>query len=139
MVNTKDAQETFLLVEDIRESLKTLDFTSIEKEAIMLNNENGVFAEYFDNHDLDGEPIVRRYEKNLNFSWINGPSHPKLKQEYSVRYINTFSVSVPWPRTFNISSRGGVRSYLDGELFVNEWENQTPDYIEKTKMVYKRL
>ncbi len=88
----------------------------------------GLKAEYFDNPDLAGEPVITRIDWRMRFDWGYGSPHPKLpKDGFSVRW--TGKIVPPETGTYElclITSGGGARLWLDGKLLVDTWEEILP-------------
>ncbi len=82
-------------------------------------------GEYHSNRDLDGLPVLVRYDPvPLNFDWRAGPPAPCgfNADNYSVRW----SRDVPIHRTgryrLSVTVDDGVKIYVDGQLVRSEWE-----------------
>jgi len=104
--------------------------------------ENGLLGEYFNNITLRGKPVMSRIDKELNFSWTLYSPHPDINYDfYSVRW--TGKIKSPETGTFKIGIDGndGYRLYLDGEMMIDNWKNQSYSnslidyYFEKDKKV----
>jgi beta-glucosidase len=113
---------------------------------------NGVWAEYFNNIDLDGEPALTRKEDQINFDWGYGEFRdPAEKGSPDPDIIQTDRWSARW--TGKLSSPGegwydiglkadnGVRLYLNNQLIIDAWTDQAPGrykiaqfHFEKDKM-----
>jgi len=78
-------------------------------------------AQYFNNTDLSGSPVLTRTEANVNYNWGYGSPAPQ---------VTTTNFSARWQRTFNLSSGtyrvtvtsdDGVRVSIDNVLVINAW------------------
>lgn len=95
-------------------------YTSAAKSA------HGLSAEYFDNTDLAGEPVMRRVDPSINFSWgFNGVS-PRLKQNYSVRWTGVLAPAVSADYVLGFTGQDGYRVWVDGQLLVEDWTRHRP-------------
>jgi beta-glucosidase len=95
-------------------------YTSAEKST------RGLKAEYFDNTDLSGEPVMRRVDPSVNFSWgYNGVS-PRLKQNYSVRWTGVLAPAVSGDYILGFTGQDGYRVWIDGQLLVEDWTAHRP-------------
>ena len=95
-------------------------YTSAAKSA------HGLQAEYFDNTDLTGRPVMRRVDPSVNFSWgFNGVS-PRLKQNYSVRWTGVLTPSVSADYVLGFTGQDGYRVWVDGQLLVEDWTRHRP-------------
>ena len=87
---------------------------------------HGLQAEYFDNPDLEGEPVMRRVDPSVNFSWgFNGVSS-RLKQNYSVRWTGVLTPSASAGYILGFTGQDGYRVWVDGQLLVEDWTRHRP-------------
>ncbi len=78
----------------------------------------GLWAEYFNNTELAGEPEATTLEAKLAFWWMYLP--PNIRREaFSVRYTGTFTAPVSGRCQFRLINSGIARLYLDGELLIH--------------------
>ena len=95
-------------------------YTSAAKSA------HGLQAEYFSNPDLTGEPVMRRVDPGVNFSWgFNGVS-PKLRQNYSVRWTGVLTPAATADYILGFTGQDGYRLWVDGQLLVEDWTRHRP-------------
>jgi polygalacturonase len=89
------------------------------------SHEPGIEAEYFNNKELQGEPVLSRVDKQVNFYWGNGSSPaPGVQSDpFSVRWKGF--LKVPKSATYHIGMEAddGFRLYLDNKLLIDAWEN----------------
>jgi len=89
---------------------------------------NGVWAEYFNNMDLSGKPVMSRVEPSVNYDWGETPQPvPGLgPKDFSVRW--TARLRVPKSGEYELATRtdDGSRLFLDGEPVVEAWSDQPP-------------
>ena len=78
-------------------------------------------AEYFDNRDLVGSPVLTRQDQTIDFDWGWGTPTPEVgRDNFSVRWSGTFSF--PAGHTcFTTTSDDGVRLYVDDQLIIDAW------------------
>jgi glucose/arabinose dehydrogenase len=78
-------------------------------------------AEFFNNVDLFGTPVLTRQDAVINFDWlVNSPDPLVNKHEFSARWTKTKTFTAG-EYTFNLTSDDGIRFYLDDQLLVNDW------------------
>jgi beta-glucosidase len=95
-------------------------YTSAAKSA------HGLQAEYFDNPDLTGEPVMRRIDPSINFNWgFNGVS-PRLKQNYGVRWTGVLMPAASADYILGFTGQDGYRVWVDGQLLVEDWTRHRP-------------
>ncbi|HEY6923954.1 MAG TPA: glycoside hydrolase family 3 C-terminal domain-containing protein [Steroidobacteraceae bacterium] len=87
---------------------------------------HGLTAEYFDNTDLTGVPVMRRVDPSVNFNWgFNGVS-PRLRQNYSVRWTGVLTPSMSADYVLGFTGQDGYRVWVDGQLLVEDWTRHRP-------------
>lgn len=81
-------------------------------------------AQYYNNRDLAGPPVLERREANLNYNWGYGSPAPSVfADNFSARWTRTFNMA---GGTYRITARvdDGVRIYVDGVLVLDAWRVQ---------------
>ena len=94
--------------------------------------EAGLKAAYFDNITLSGTPKVERIAEKIEFSWtLFSPDENLPYDWFSARW--TGSLKAPKSGTVNIGIEGndGYRLYLNGKLFIDNWQKQSYNTIVK--------
>ncbi len=83
---------------------------------------NGLQAEYFDNMELEGRPLLVRVDKEVNFAWDEDVPAPGLpKDHFSVRWTGLLRPPRSGLYQLGMASDDGFRVYLDGKLIVEDW------------------
>lgn len=83
-------------------------------------------AEYFDNINLEGDPILTQDEININYLWEYGPPEDLLPQDnFSVRWSKTENF-VGGEYEFSLTTDDGMRVFLDGNIIYDAWFDQSP-------------
>jgi hypothetical protein len=90
-------------------------------------------AEYWDNADLAGEPVLCRDEGFPMHFWASGSPAPEIPGDwFSARYTKEMEFDAG-RYTFRLSGDDGVRLWLDDELLIDEWWNHGfTDYHAET-------
>jgi beta-glucosidase len=87
---------------------------------------HGLKGEYFDNPDLQGEPVLRRIDASVNFTWgFNGVS-PRLKKDYSVRWTGLLVPQETSDYLLGFTGQDGYRVWVDDQLLVEDWTRHRP-------------
>ena len=93
---------------------------------------NGAFTGcYYSGITLSGNPVFIRTDPQINFYWGNAspdPSVPSLN--FSARWQGNFAFTAG-TYLFTIVTSDGMRLYVDGNMVLNEWEDQPP-YVYKS-------
>jgi beta-glucosidase len=87
---------------------------------------HGLKAEYFDNINLTGEPVLRRIDGSVNFVWGFAGVSPTLKTNYSVRWTGVLSPPATGDYIVGFSGQDGYRVWIDGEPLVSDWTTHRP-------------
>ena len=81
-------------------------------------------AEYWDNAEQSGEPILSRMDGAINFNWGNAAPNSELPSDhFSVRWLSTISVPAGRYR-FTLYADDGIRIFVNHKLVLNRWDNQ---------------
>ena len=82
-------------------------------------------AEYFDNRTLSGAPLTLRAEANVDFNWgFGSPSSVIPNNNFSARWTRTMTFA-PGVYRFIMTGDDGVRLYINGNLFMDAWYEQS--------------
>ncbi len=83
----------------------------------------GFKAEYFNNKELSGQPVVTRIEENIDHNWQEGEAVASNIRAYnfSVRWTADFTASNTGEITFELDADDGYRFIVDGKEQINAW------------------
>jgi len=98
---------------------------------------HGLWAEYFNNRDLEGKPVLKRLEKQINFDWgygaarsNGGPGSPDPDivniDRWSARWTGKLASPGEGMYDIGLKADNGVRLFLDGKLIIDSWTDQAP-------------
>ena len=83
-------------------------------------------AEYFDNLDLSGTPVLTRAEGVPNYDWgLGSPDSIVPSDNFSARWSANHSFTDGTYR-FVVAADDGVRLYIDNQLVIDRWNNHSP-------------
>jgi LysM repeat protein len=81
----------------------------------------GWYAEFFNNEDLAGDPVVTRIDPWIGFDWgTDGPTAGVWADGFSVRWTTTAYFEADHYRLCTMSDDGS-RLWVDGTLVVDQW------------------
>ena len=80
-------------------------------------------AQYWNNKDLSGNPVVERDEKEINYSWGGGSPDGAINGDsFSARWTRYLYLEAGRYR-FEASSDDGVRVYINDQRIINGWSD----------------
>jgi len=83
---------------------------------------NGLNAEFFNNMDLSGAPVLKRIDTVINFIWDeNGPGSGVKMDHYSVTWTGYLKVPQTGEYTLCTVSDDGSRLWLDDKMVIDVW------------------
>ena len=83
---------------------------------------HGVQGSYFNNIDLSGDPVLKRDDQQINFSWTLYPPDSKLDLDfYSVRWTGNLIAPKNGTMELGLNGNDGFRLYLNGQLVIDQW------------------
>jgi len=103
-----------------------LDGYSKPKNALYTEQKSlvqGLKAEYFDNRELQGKPVLERIDSTVLFNWDNGTGiegFPKIN--YSVRWTGVYRPTATKRYNLFIGGDDGFRLKIDGKNIAENWE-----------------
>jgi len=109
-------------------------FNLIEEEFLSNDNseEAGLYAEYFNNMDLQGTPKTR-IDKQVNYDAVSQPPDPVISDApMSIRWGGYVKPRISGKYKIKVNSSDGCRLWLNDELLIDEWHGrgETSDIVE---------
>ena len=86
------------------------------------NGQKGLKGEYFNNMQLQGEPVLTRIDTLIDFNFGGKAPAPGLPEDqFSIRW--TGKIIPPESRAYILGTRtdDGARLFLDGKLIIEDW------------------
>jgi beta-glucosidase len=86
----------------------------------------GVYAEYYDNTEFSGVPVLTQVEEDIANYWHNLSPAPGVPSDnFSIRWTGFITAPVDGIYEFGIRGDDFLRLYLDNELVVENWDPET--------------
>jgi len=83
------------------------------------DDRQGVYAEYYDNPDCEGEPVFRRVDDNINFYWETYSPHPDIPHDnWSVKWITWLKPPLTGSYALGGWGSSSYRLIIDGEELI---------------------
>jgi uncharacterized protein (DUF1800 family) len=87
----------------------------------------GLKAEYFNNRDLTGTPVLTRNEILVDNDYgLNSPASVVNVDNFSARWTGKILAPETGVYTFQTYSDDGVRLWINGKLVIDNWTNHAP-------------
>jgi beta-glucosidase len=88
--------------------------------------QTGLQAEYFNNLELAGKPVVERIDQQINFRWTLYAPDEKLNRDFfAVRWTGYLESPKTATITLGLEGNDGYRLYLNDSLVIDRWNKRT--------------
>lgn len=101
-------------------------FELIPEEVFASENKKGIKAEYFNNLEVEGEPILTRTDRDINSNWIHEPVDNLDMDNFSVRWTGQIIPERSGEMTIGLTGDDGYRLFINGEKRIDQWQKQSP-------------
>ena len=92
----------------------------------------GLVGEYFDNPDLQGEPVLVRIDPQIRNFWMqDGPGEGVPGDSFSIRWTGLLTPAVSGDYEIGMFTDERGRLYLEDELILDNWEPHTRNFNGK--------
>ena len=95
---------------------------------------HGLKAEYFSNNKLEGDPVLTRIDKTVDFRWGTSGVSAQLLQNYSVRWTGVLVPQASGDYVLGFSGQDGYRLWLDGKMIAEDWTTHRPATVETREL-----
>lgn len=93
---------------------------------------------YFANSALAGSPVLTRVDSAINFNWgVGSPAGGIPADSFSVRWVSSRYFSSAGNYVFTATADDGVRVWVDGNLIIDEWQDQVATTYSATVYLSK--
>jgi hypothetical protein len=97
--------------------------------------DNGAKAEYFDNANLSGNPVLTRLDPKIDFNWGTGSPDP-LDVVFSARWTAEIEIPASDTYTFFSITDDNTRLWIEGVLLVDNWDSDNAWAFEDEGSIY---
>lgn len=88
---------------------------------------SGFEAEYFNNREVAGPPVLDRVDETIDFRWGNGSPDPSINaDDFSARWIGIITPDFSETYTFTTRSDDGIRVWIDDQQVIDNWSIHPP-------------
>ncbi len=82
----------------------------------------GLLGSYYNNIDLSGDPVLKRNDQQINFSWTLYPPDNKIDLDfYSIRWNTNLMAPSNGILELGLIGNDGFRLYVNGKLLIDQW------------------
>lgn len=115
-----------IIVEYYENSGIAVSKVSYAKVVATPGNGDGLLVTYYDNMDLTG-PTKERIDSQINFDWGWGSPDPAFEGDtFSARWVGQILPEFSETYTFYATTDDGVKIWVDGQLIIDKWVDQSP-------------
>jgi len=98
----------------------------------------GLYAEYFNNKNLEGNPTVTRIDESIDFDWGEGVPHPFINGDnFSARWTGMLKSPVNGLYKMGVTVDDGVRLFIDDKLVIDLWQGG-PERLVEVKFDFEK-
>jgi beta-glucosidase len=97
---------------------------ALDARHVQCDGEPGLRLEFFAGPDFEGEPVVTRRARRLDFTWLGRFSEQIDPHAFSLRCTGTFRAERAGLHEFGLVSAGLSRLWLGGKLLLDNWTVQ---------------
>jgi beta-glucosidase len=92
----------------------------------------GFKGEYFNNQELQGQPVDVRTDEQINFDWGRYKPAPHVgENNFSVRWTGKLTPDESGTYRLGATADDGVRLFLDGQLLIDAWKSNPTKTVTK--------
>ena len=87
--------------------------------------QHGLKAEYFNNRNLEGEPVVTRIDEKVDMDWGGGSPDPQIPTDsFSARWTGVFTPPHSGLYQLGMSCDDGFRLFVNDKPFIEGWHDR---------------
>ncbi|RCK74494.1 MAG: putative alpha-amylase [Ignavibacteriae bacterium] len=94
----------------------------------------GLFGFYYNNTNLNGNPLLTRIDTVINFTWSGSPGPGINADNFSVRWIGEIEAQYSEIYTFYVNVDDGMRLWIDNNLLIDKW-GTTGEYNNSIRLI----
>jgi beta-glucosidase len=97
-------------------------YSLVSGAALNAEGNTGLKAEYFNNRNLRGNPVLTRIDASVNSNWQTGEKIVGLAAtEFSIRWTGALTPTVSDEYTFAVRGDDGYRLWIDDKQLIDNW------------------
>lgn len=96
---------------------------------------NGLKGEYFNNRNVEGEPVLTRIDNELEFDWPWSPGNGVNDDDFSIRWTGFIKSEKSFDGWLGLSSDDGIRMWVDDQLVIDNWTKGSTNMVTTPKKI----
>ncbi len=94
----------------------------------------GWFGSYYNSRDLGSDPVLQRYDTNIDFDWGTGSPDDRVNADgFSARWLRRLQLDGGVYR-FSARADDGVRVWINDDLILDGWQSPAPEQLFTTEV-----
>jgi uncharacterized protein (DUF608 family) len=95
------------------------------------NSAKGLLAEYYNNKEFKGTPVLVRTESKVDMVWETSPAPGVNSTDVSIRWTGYIKVPESGRYKFVVSGDDGYRLYVNNNLIIDNWNDHAEIAMDK--------
>lgn len=117
--------DLFVVIRDIG-GQSAISTVTVTVNSIPTGTGTGLRGTYYDQLNFAGSPLVTRIDPTVNFNWGTGSPDASIGADtFSVRWSGFVQPRYTGTYTFYTTTDDGVRLYVNNQLIIDHWVNQS--------------
>ncbi|WP_234568168.1 glycoside hydrolase family 3 C-terminal domain-containing protein [Rhodohalobacter sp. 614A] len=122
-------QVNYALGSHIAEGIPNLSTVASEYLIPSQGEGNGLYGEYFDNSEFEGEPVISRVDPEVDFIWKDDtPINGELAHQFSGRWTGQLRAPVSGTYAIGLNGMNYFKLYFEGEERFDRQMTHSPWY-----------
>jgi hypothetical protein len=113
---------TFSVMEQVMDTLV------VYFDTLRIGNGSGLYGQYYNNKNLEGNPVISQIDSMINFRW--GPNSPQdgvvNEDNFSVSWRGYLEPLFSEKYQLHLTTDDGTRMWFNDELVIDDWMNHPP-------------
>ena len=100
-------------------------YNLVPAAALRVDRQQGLKAEYFNNKNLEGKPILTRIDSTINSNWTTFKPGEKIsglpETDFSIRWTGQLTPALSGQHILSVRGDDGYRLWVDDKLLIDNW------------------
>lgn len=119
LTNSAQIRAVYEISDDIGLSQASIHWVKLDDRLLQ---GDGLSGEYFNNTELEGQPVIKRIDVLPDVSLNQSPTNAPIQSDHvSIRWTGKILIPSTGNYQFVVSTGDGVRMWIDDRLILDEW------------------